>query len=188
VPRPGPGEQETPLRGASRGRQVQGGGDGMQSKQRDRGPPAGAVHGHGKADGLPDGFRFAKRAAGPPFGSTGNAPAGRPSGPQPFHTRGLSPGKRCAFPTPPLSKKSAAVTFAIKIDIGNGAASLAALVTPLDGTGAGPRSARPSWCPRNPSATKRSTSSWPRTTPKSCLDEALRAEDSSSHPGLIFLV
>jgi hypothetical protein len=61
----------------------------MTSQQRDRGPPAGAVHGHGKADGLPDGFRSAKRASGPPFGSTGNAPVGRPPGQQPFHTLGF---------------------------------------------------------------------------------------------------
>ena len=40
-------------------------------------PTPGVVHGHGKADGFPDGFRFAERASGPPSGSTGNALAGR---------------------------------------------------------------------------------------------------------------
>jgi hypothetical protein len=34
-------------------------------------------------------FAGAKRASGPPFGSTGNAPAGRPPGPQAIHPRGL---------------------------------------------------------------------------------------------------
>ena len=50
-------------------------------------------------------FADAKRASGPPFGSTSNAPAGRPSGPHPFHTCGHSPGKSLrAFPHRPLPK------------------------------------------------------------------------------------
>jgi len=79
----------------------------MPSKQRDRGPPAGAVRRYGKPAGLPAGFRFAKRACGPPFGSTGNAPAGRPLGPHPFHTCGLCLENRFAlFHTAPYQKIS----------------------------------------------------------------------------------
>ena len=49
----------------------------MSSKQRDRGPPVGAVRSHGKHGGLPDGFRWCE---------TGH-PA-RPSGQQATPLRG----------------------------------------------------------------------------------------------------
>jgi len=66
--------------------------------------PSVRVRGYGKADGLRAGFRFAKRVFDPPFGSTRNAPAGRPSGPQPFHTPGLRLENALRFPHPPLDK------------------------------------------------------------------------------------
>lgn len=64
-------------------------------------PPPGLARRHGKADGLPDGFRCAKRAYGPPSGSTGNAPAGRPPGQQPIHAPGFAWKTLWRFPHPP---------------------------------------------------------------------------------------
>ena len=75
-----------------------------------------------------------------------NGPLARPPGQQETPLRGALRVNRfptpagCAwknasrFSTPPLAKKSTAAAFTRKNDIGYGGASLAALVTPLDGT------------------------------------------------------
>jgi hypothetical protein len=47
----------------------------------------------------------AERAFSPPFGSTGNAPAGRPSGQQAFHSSGLClENDKAVFHTAPCQK------------------------------------------------------------------------------------
>ena len=111
--------------------------------------PPGVVHGHGKADGFPDGFRPAERASGPPSGSTGNALAGRPSGQQLSHTLGFA-WKTLryapAFPTPPLDKM-----ISSSICLKNGKTVTAALRWPrLAGTQAGKTRAALLSCGSNP--------------------------------------
>ena len=84
-----------------------------------------------------------------------NGPAARPSGPQATPLRGalrvhtLSTPTGFAwkiaprFSTPPLAKSQSAAALAIKFDIGYGCASLAAPLTPLDGTQASRGTSRP---------------------------------------------
>ena len=86
------------------------------------------------AAGLPVSFRYAVRVSSPPFGSTVNAPAGRPPGPQPSNTRGLRLENAGAFPTPPQPKVYQQQHLFEICSYGYGGASLAALATPLDGT------------------------------------------------------
>jgi hypothetical protein len=86
----------------------------MSIRQRGRGPPIGVVRRHGKPDGFPDGFLSAERASGPPFGSTGNAPAGRPPGQQPFHIRGLRLENKM-FSTPPRQKTISSSVYEKKV-------------------------------------------------------------------------
>src|SRR5208283_1403998 len=82
-------------------------------------------------------FAVAKRAFSPPFGSTVNAPSGRPPGPQPSNTCGLCLENADAFPTPHRPKVYQQQYLFEISSYGHGGASLAALATPLDGTQAG---------------------------------------------------
>src|SRR5208283_2741027 len=79
-------------------------------------------------------FAVAKRAFSPPFGSTVNAPSGRPPGPQPSNTCGLCLENADAFPTPHRPKVYQQQYLFEISSYGHGGASLAALATPLDGT------------------------------------------------------
>jgi len=75
-----------------------------------------------------------------------NGPPARPSGPQAtplwgalrVHKLSTPAGSAWKtikpFSTPPLAKSQSAAAFTRNFDIGYGGASLAALVTPLDGT------------------------------------------------------
>jgi membrane protease YdiL (CAAX protease family) len=99
----------------------------MPSKQRDRGPPAGAVRRHGKPAGLPAGFRWRETGLWPALRVHRQRPCGAPSGSTPFPPLRASPGKSLrAFPHRPLPKANQQQHL-----LGNSTSGTAALRWPL---------------------------------------------------------
>jgi hypothetical protein len=80
-------------------------------------------------------FAGAKRAIRPALRVNRQRPCGAPFGSTSFPQQRAYAWKTIKpFSTPPLAKSQSAAAFAKKNNIGYGGASLAALVTPLDGT------------------------------------------------------
>jgi len=99
----------------------------MPSKQRDRGPPTGAVRRHGKPAGLPAGFRWRETGLWPALRVHRQRPCGAPSGSTPFPPLRASPGKSLrAFPHRPLPKANQQQHL-----LGNSTSGTAALRWPL---------------------------------------------------------